>query len=416
MTPRPASLLEALGALQARAPRGMMLGLDRVERALAALGDPHLALSAIHIAGSNGKGSTSAMVESIARSAGLRTGLYTSPHLIHFAERIRFGGDPIADEPFERSLRAVLDRCPPDLTFFESLTAAAFHAFREAAVDVAILEVGLGGRLDATNVVRSPIATAITSISLEHTQFLGDTLAAIAREKAGILKPGAPVVLGPLAPEADQAIAEIAAAVSAGPIRRVDRSGLAIALEGPHQAENAAVAAALADPLAARFPDRDVLAHVAEGLAATRWPGRFERLDLADRGVTVILDGAHNPEGAATLARTFALAAPAGGDPARAALVFGALADKRWPEMLASLAPLAARRYYAEPRGRAPAHPADLAAMFPGAAVADPRLAVERAIAESRPGDVILVAGSLYLVGEVRAALLGVEPDPFIAL
>src|SRR5580693_8165400 len=164
--PMPSTLHGLLDALVARAPRGMLLGLDRVEAALAALGDPHLGLAAVHVAGSNGKGSTAAMVESIARAAGLRTGLYTSPHLCRFAERIRIDGRSIEDDAFERSLVAVLDRCRPDLTFFESLTVAAFFAFREAAVDVAVVEVGLGGRLDATNVIEAPIAAAITSISL----------------------------------------------------------------------------------------------------------------------------------------------------------------------------------------------------------------------------------------------------------
>src|SRR5580692_1218800 len=238
MTPPPTPLVDALHALQARAPRGMVLGLDRVRVALAAVGDPHLDLCAVHVAGSNGKGSTSAMVESIAREAGLRAGLYTSPHLCRFAERIRVDGLPIEDGPFER--------CPAALTFFESLTVAAFLAFREARLDVAVIEVGLGGRLDATNVLEAPLATAITSISLEHTAVLGDTLDAIAREKAGILKPGAPVVLGVLPEEADRAIVEVAARVGTGPIERPRVPPCPPGLAGPHQARNAAVAAALA--------------------------------------------------------------------------------------------------------------------------------------------------------------------------
>src|SRR5580704_14210234 len=270
MTPR-TPLVDALHALQARAPRGMILGLDRVRDALAALGDPHLGLAAVHVAGSNGKGSTSAMVASIARAAGLRAGLYTSPHLCRFAERIGIDGRPIEDAPFERSLAAVLDRCRPDLTFFESLTVAAFLAFREAAVDVAAIEVGLGGRLDATNVLEAPLATAITSISLEHTAVLGDTLAAIAREKAGILKPGAPVVLGALPAEADRAIVEVAAQVGAGPIERPLVPPCPPSLAGPHQARNAAVAAALGRHLGARFPGVGEAA-IRRGLEETRWP------------------------------------------------------------------------------------------------------------------------------------------------
>jgi dihydrofolate synthase/folylpolyglutamate synthase len=409
---RAPGLIEKLHALQARAPRGMVLGLDRVEDALAALGSPHRGLACVHVAGSNGKGSTCAMVEAVARAAGLRTGLYTSPHLCRFAERIRIDGAPIEDAPFERALAAVLDRCRGDLTFFESLTVAAFEAFREAKLDLVVLEVGLGGRLDATNVIEAPIATAITSISLEHTAILGDTVEAIAREKAGIFKAGAPVVLGPLGEAADRAAVEVAALVGAGPITRVGhetRVSVPLGLEGPHQAENAGVAVGLLHHVAARFPGRDWQTATREGLAHTEWPGRMERLDRG--GVTVILDAAHNPDGVERLCQS-----PLG-DPARTALVFGALADKRWPDMLRRLAPRAARRrYYAEPKGRAPAPLAEMAAIAAGVAVAEPREAIRRALAESAAGDTVLVTGSIYLVGEVRAELLGIGADPVIAL
>jgi dihydrofolate synthase/folylpolyglutamate synthase len=434
-----------LEALVARVPRGMMLGLDRVARALAALGDPHLAVPAVHIAGSNGKGSTSAMIESVARSAGLRTGLTTSPHLCRFAERIRLDGAPIADDAFEACLAQVIERCEPELTFFESLTVAAFVAFADARVDLAVLEVGLGGRLDATNVIRAPIATAVTSISLEHTNFLGTTLAAIAREKAGIFKPGAPVVLGVLPSQADDAATEVAERVQAGPIVRVaSRSDLAslererpdphvvavhhdgvrahlrgpgdadvlmvtLGLDGPHQARNAGVAAGVLEAVARRFPDHDVRGARRAGLEGVVWPGRLERFPAAS-GVTVLLDAAHNPEGIAALRA--AVSAP----PSRVALVFGALADKRWPEMLATLAPVASRRYYTQPRGREPAPLEGLAAVAEGVCIAAPHEALARALAESAPGDTVLVAGSIYLVGELRAGLLGIEADPVIAL
>ena len=409
---RSQTLLDKLHALQARAPRGMILGLDRVEHALAALGDPHLDLdlACVHIAGSNGKGSTSAMVESIARAAGLRTGLYTSPHLSRFAERIRVDGDPVDDAPFERALAAVLDRCRPDLTFFESLTVAALFAFREARIDLAVLEVGLGGRLDATNVIRSPIAAAITTISLEHTAILGETIAAIAREKAGIFKSGATVVLGPLDPEADRVAVEVAREVGAGPIVRVARDvhSFELGLAGAHQIDNAAVAVGLSRAIERRFPDRSFSRAIVSGLRDARWPGRLERIDQG--GVTVLLDAAHNPEGIAALCRAFHA------DPDHTALVFGALADKRWPDMLRAVAGLASRRYYTEPKGRAPAPLTDLVSLAPGVAVPDPREAIRRAIAESAPGDTVLVTGSIYLVGEVRSELFGIEADPVIAL
>jgi dihydrofolate synthase/folylpolyglutamate synthase len=429
-----AELHERLRNLVARAPRGMVLGLDRVEAALAQIDDPHLGLSVVHVAGSNGKGSTSAMIEGIARAAGLRTGLYTSPHLCCFAERIRIDGEPIDDDAFTRCLSLVLERCRPDLTFFESLTLAAFAAFRDASVDLVILEVGLGGRLDATNVVHAPIATAITSISLEHTAILGDTLGAIAREKAGILKPGAPVVLGPLPEEADHAIAEVAARVGAGPVLRVawgkgshaigvsydgsctevrgpdpsDYVAVKLRLEGLHQAYNAGVAVGVVSALAHRFPALEWRRATAEGLRSTVWPGRLERIEKDGR--FVLLDAAHNPEGIDALRR--AVRTP----PERVALLFGALADKRWPEMLRALAPVASRRYYTRPKGREAADPAALAALASGVAIDEPRAALERALAESSAGDTVLVAGSIYLVGELRGVLLGIEADPVIAL
>jgi dihydrofolate synthase/folylpolyglutamate synthase len=432
------SLEARIRALQERARRGMELGLDPTRRALADLGDPHLGLQCVHVAGSNGKGSVSAMVESILRDAGLSTGLYTSPHLCRFSERIRLGGEPIDDPTFERSLAAVIEGCRPELTFFESLTVAAFHAFREARVDVAVLEVGLGGRLDATNVLPAPLCTAVTSIALEHTQWLGATLDRIAREKAGIFKPRAPVVLGPLPGEAAAAVEDVAAAIGAGPTWRVARGAagaedevlvterdgqveirsagpdrarvrVELGLRGPHQAENAAVAAGVAWRVAETWPA--VADHIAPGLARARWPGRFERIDRG--GVQVILDCAHNPHGAAALA---AALAAAGIDPARTTLVFGALSDKSWREMLERLSPLARRRIYTAPKGRPAADLAALAEAAPGEGMADPARAVDLAIAGARAGDTVVVTGSIYLVGEVRGALLGIECDPFIAL
>src|SRR4051794_2193757 len=204
------ALRSRLEQIQARVPRGIVFGLERVNAALAELGDPHLDLACVHVAGTNGKGSTSAMVESIARAAGLRTGLYTSPHLCRFAERIRLDGEPIDDDAFAAALDRVLGGCRADLTVFESLTIAAFVAFHDAGVELAVIEVGLGGRLDATNAIRAPLCTAITSIGLDHTEYLGPTIADVAREKAGILKPGAPAVLGPMPEEAYRAIAAVA--------------------------------------------------------------------------------------------------------------------------------------------------------------------------------------------------------------
>ncbi len=218
------SLATRLESLCRRVPQGMVLGLDRVLAALAEVGNPHLAFPVAHIAGTNGKGSVSAMTEAMARHAGLRTGLFTSPHLCRFAERIQVNGVPLEDDEFARVLGVVDDRCGIPLTFFEMLTVAAFTAFADAQVDLAVVEVGLGGRLDATNVVRRPLVTAITSIAMDHMNWLGNSIQAIAGEKAGILKTGVPVVLGPLPGAADETIEAAACAVGAGPRFRVTRA------------------------------------------------------------------------------------------------------------------------------------------------------------------------------------------------
>ncbi|MGK4003111.1 folylpolyglutamate synthase/dihydrofolate synthase family protein [Sorangium sp. So ce1036] len=435
--PRLSALLAELGQ---RAPRGMVLGLDRVREALAALGDPHAAAPAVHVAGTNGKGSVCAMVESVARAAGLRTGLYTSPHLSRFAERIRIGGEAIGDAAFERALAAALSEVPSPLTFFEALTVAAFVAFRDAEVDLAIVEVGLGGRLDATNVIEAPLCTAITSIALDHEALLGPTVADVAREKAGILKPGAPAVLGPLTPDADAAIEATAQAIGAGPRLRVAPAGrdarpgeitvgrgrrdgratrvagpghreveVELGLRGAHQAENAGVACGIAWQLAARWPALERA--LPAGLAAARWPGRLERLEAG--AAQVLLDCAHNPHGAQALAAWLDEEGPGA---ARTALVFGAMSDKGWGEMLKALAPRAQRRFYVTPRGRAAAPLEALRAIAPGEPVGDPGAAVARALEGAAPGGLVVVAGSIYLVGEVRSALLGITPDPVVTL
>lgn len=418
---RDSGLAIKLGALSRRARWGMLLGLDRVRGALESVGAPHVGIACVHVAGSNGKGSTCAMVESIAREAGLRTGLYTSPHLSRFAERIRIAGEPIGDAAFDRALGMALkaEGAPGlgELTFFEVLTIAAFIAFREAGVDLAVLEVGLGGRLDATNVVEAPLVTAITSIALEHSEVLGRTEALIAREKAGILKRGAPSVLGPLSAEASGAIDEVVRAVGAGPVRRIargERPDVEVSLAGPHQGENAAVAAAIAGFLVDCFPA--IGGAVGRGLGKARWPGRFERFDRPEwGGVRVILDCAHNPHGAAALAATLEAE---GIEPSSVHLVFGALADKEWREMLRILAPRSGRRYYTSPRGRSPAPLSELAGVAEGEELPSPKEALARAMGEARRGQgtTVLVAGSIYLVGEIRAALLGEEADPVIAL
>ncbi len=405
------ALARRLEEVQRRAARGMDFGLERMRAALAALGDPQDAVPSVHVAGTNGKGSTSAMIESIARAAGLKTGLYTSPHLCRIAERIRIAGEPIDDVAFDAALAAVLADDSAHLTFFETLTAAAFVAFRDAAVDLAVVEVGLGGRLDATNTMRAPLVTVITSIDFDHTDLLGHTLAEIAREKAGIARRAVPLVVGPVGDDAFAAIEETARAAGAGPIVRLDGGGtfFETALEGEHQRDNARVAAATIRALEARFPG--ISKAIEPGLSRVRWPGRFERLRRGE--VEIILDCAHNVHGARALA---AALANAGIAPERTTLVFGALADKDFAAMLAELAPVAARRVYTRPSGRAPAPYEALLAIAPGVSVDAPAEALDRAVTAAAPGDCVVVTGSSYLVGEIRARHFGIDADPVIAL
>jgi dihydrofolate synthase/folylpolyglutamate synthase len=428
----------ALAKLYALAPRGARYGLAALAEAAAKEGNPQLRLPTLHIAGTNGKGSVSATLESMARASGAKVGLYTSPHLVRFAERIRVDGEPIDDEALADRLRYVLD-AHPELTFFEVATLAAWLTFAEAKVDLAVMEVGLGGRLDATNLVERPLATAITSIGFDHMELLGDTLAKIAAEKAGIIKPGAPLVVGAVPDEAATVIEAIArerqaacpwwlhrevivesstaagAFVAALPDGR--RLRLAPSLFGPHQRGNAAVAAAVA--VRAGIGDSAIEA----GVRAVQWPGRCELLlseDLRFRG-RFLLDGAHNLEGAEALAAALAERTDATDTPARRALVFGVMADKPWMAMLSALAPHVGPTVFVAPRadggGRRAADVDAMRAAMPGASSA-PSLSEALSLARAAVGEdgLVVVAGSLYLVGEARATLLEIARDPQVGL
>jgi dihydrofolate synthase/folylpolyglutamate synthase len=381
----------------------MRLGLEPMRDACARTGHPEHAFAAVHVAGTNGKGSVSAMVEAIARAHGKRTGLYTSPHLSRFAERIRIDGEPLSDA----ALADVLERAMhagPDLSFFETATLAAFLAFRDAAVDIAVLEVGIGGRLDATNVIPTPRAAAITRIALDHTDRLGSTLVEIAREKAGIAKPGLAIVLGPIESDLRSAIDEVAREHGAT-TRTIDEACIPtparIGLPGAHQEDNARIAAALGAAIGAGARA------VAEGIASVRWPGRLERIG------DFLLDGAHNPDGAEALARHLrSLSLP----PERVAMVFGTLGDKDWASMLGTLAPLAAARFYvAPPASRSVADPRALAALHPGTVASSIEDALSLVSASHAPA-LRVICGSLVVVGQVRALLLGLPRDPPVAL
>lgn len=395
-------LADALTHIYARIPLGMRLGLATMRAACARVEHPERAFPAVHVAGTNGKGSVCAMVESIARVHGLKTGLYTSPHLCRFAERIRINGEPVDDGALGPLLLRALET-DPELSFFEVATLTAFLAFRDAGVNLGILEVGIGGRLDATNVIPTPAAAAITRIALDHTDRLGTTLVEIAREKAGIAKPGVDIILGPMATEVREAIDEVARASGAttSTIEHITAPPR-VGLDGEHQKDNARIAAVLGARVGATS------AAIEDGIARASWPGRMERIGK------FLLDAAHNPDGASALARHLqSLSLPR----SDVALVFGALVDKDWEPMLDALAPLAGTRCYVPPRGgpRGAVDVAAMAARFAGRTAPSTQEALSGFAVEQGPS-LVVVAGSIALVGEARCFLLGLPRDPPVAL
>ncbi len=298
---------------------GIKLGLETMKALMVRLGMPQTKYRVLHIAGTNGKGSTAAMAAAMLQAAGYRVGLYTSPHLVEFRERIRVNGEMIAESQVAELTEQLQTLCQPDLspTFFEYTTAMAFQHFAESGVEVAVVEVGLGGRFDATNVV-TPVACAVTTISLDHQEYLGNTCSAIAFEKAGIIKPRVPVVVGRLDDDAWRTIEQVASERQAAVFRLSEDfctegeesrrfsyrgmglryDGLTCGLEGRHQLDNAACALALLEAVAPQGIAVTAEA-VREGLRTVNWAGRLE---TADRHPTIFLDGAHNPAAAIALA------------------------------------------------------------------------------------------------------------------
>jgi dihydrofolate synthase/folylpolyglutamate synthase len=390
-------------------PLAMRFGLERMERALDALGRPERAYHVLHVGGTNGKGSTCAMAAAALGAAGLRVGLYTSPHLVRFNERIQVDGRAIADAALADVVDEVRRACPwhdaarvgegDRLTYFEFATLAGLLHFARAGVQAAAVEVGLGGRFDATNAILPRVA-AIARIGLDHTQLLGDTVEQIAFEKAGIFKPGVPAVVHGRQPPGALETLRAEAARRGAPlvVAPADYEG-PVALRGPHQRGNAALAAE-----ALRQLRRTCVAvteeAISSGIATARWPGRLEEV------AGVLLDGAHNPDGAAALAT--ALGALHAGREVE--LVFGVLVDKDHAGMLAALAP-AARRIHvvapSTPRARTAEDVRAVAASMGAMADAHGGVAeaLECARRASSDGAVVVVAGSLYLVGEARALL-----------
>jgi dihydrofolate synthase/folylpolyglutamate synthase len=416
----PRTPAEGLAWLESRSPSTVVLGLERMQAALEELGHPELRLRSVQVAGTNGKGSTCAFLDSILRAAGHRVGLYTSPHLVRVNERIQLGGAPIDDATLGARVVEVLRRSPAaaDATYFELGTLVALQHFAGERVDVAVLEVGLGGRLDATTAAR-PRLTAITRVGMDHMEFLGDTVEAIAREKAAILRKGVPAVVAEQRPEALTAIETLAGWVGAplvleardfsldglgryrGPGLSLD--GLALGLHGEHQHHNAAVAVTCAHLLEGQGVPVGGEA-IRTGLQRTRWPGRLEQVPGHP---PLLLDGAHNEDGVAAL-RAALDAPPYAGRPVH--LVFGVVSDKRVEPMLRMLLPRCASASLTRvptPRSLDPATYLALAqSLCPVVDVASsPEEALGRARTRAGPDGWGLVAGSLYLVGAVRAHL-----------
>jgi dihydrofolate synthase/folylpolyglutamate synthase len=437
----------AVDALRARGRFGISLGLERVTAILDRLDHPERGLRGALVGGTNGKGSVVALALAALREAGLRVGTMPKPHLVAYRERIAIDGQPLSEAAFATAVSRVLPAVdavarslgPP--TEFEVLTAAAFAELARQRVDLAVVEVGLGGRLDATNVL-DPGVAAITNVALDHEKHLGPTLAAIGTEKAAIVKRGNLAVTGAsgrgLTPILERCAALDVPLRRAGPRqayratvrdagwdglvvdlraggRRLD--GLVVGLLGRHQAANAAVAIALLDAIRQAAESRGSAFHdlddhaIRRGFAAARWPGRLELLRTAATG-PVLLDGAHNPAGARALAGALADLGLRG-----APLVFGAQRGKRVTAVLRALAPLRPRPIFTRVADPNALPPADLLRAWRrigrgGSVAEDPATALARA-AEARrdPEQPVVVAGSLYLVGAVRGMLLGERSD-----
>jgi dihydrofolate synthase/folylpolyglutamate synthase len=422
----PRTPAEGVDFLASRSPSTVVLGLQRMQEALEELGHPELRLRSVQVAGTNGKGSTCAFLESILRAAGHRVGLYTSPHLVRVNERIQVGGVPIDDETLGMRIVEVLQKAPAALeaTYFELGTLVAVEHFAHEQVELAVLEVGLGGRLDATTAAR-PRLTAVTSVGMDHLEYLGETLEAIAREKAAIFRKGVPAVVAGQRPEALTAIETCARWVGAplllegrdfsldglGRYRGPDLSldGLALGLHGEHQHHNAAVAIACAHLLEAQGLTVGAEA-IRTGLQRTRWPGRLEQIPGHP---PLLLDGAHNEDGIAALVAALNAPPYAGRE---VHLVFGVVSDKRVEPMLRTLLPRCASATFTpvpSPRSLDPARYLVLGrSLCPVVEVApSPEEALARARVRAGPDAWVLVAGSLYLVGAVKALLEHTAPS-----
>jgi len=410
---------------------GMKFGLRGIRTLLHEAGDPHQTFPAIHVAGTNGKGSTASLIASVLTAAGYRTGLYTSPHLVRVNERIRINGRPISPARLVRLIREIEPAVRRhQSTFFEAMTAIAFRFFAEEKVDIAVVETGLGGRLDATNVLH-PLVSVITSIDLEHTQILGNTLREIAREKAGIIKPGTPCICGGLPPEAERTIRSVARQrhvriVNSRRVRWTARDGgldgftadffrgantlrrVRVSLAGEHQLANAALALRTIEELRAgrrmAIPERAVR----EGFFRVReLSGLRGRLEVVRRRPLTIIDVAHNPAAMKSLCRSLAAFGLV-----PACVVFGVMKDKAYRNMVETLSPLTVRAFVVSARTERTRGAADLRAAFRGAGVpADSyrsvAAGVRAAFRHAQGGLPVVITGSHFVVGEALAWLTG---------
>lgn len=406
------------------------LGLEAIDSLLAEMGSPHQDLPAVHIAGTNGKGSVGVTLLSVLTQAGYRVGFYSSPHLSSVRERFRIGDHYISKKSFAE-LATAITRCLGErqITYFEFTTALAFLWFQQQKVDLVVLETGLGGRLDATNVI-TPLVAVITNISMDHEQYLGDTITSIATEKAGIIKPGIPVVSGVVTEPAESVIAATCRN-NKSPLYQLERDfnghastpdcfdysaidgrklkGLPLMLTGSYQPINGAIALATLELLSSRFKTEEQA--LRKGLQQVRWPGRMETITLRQgaKESTVLIDGAHNPAGLDALQQTL----ENGIRFDRLILIWGAMADKNTREALARLMPLAEKVILTQAEPERSATPDALYEQVPvdlqakAICISTVEDSLEQAGRMAAKEDLICVAGSLYLAGKARQVLMG---------
>lgn len=425
----PMSYQETLSYLFGLQKFGIKFGLSNISRLLELVGDPQKILKTVHVAGTNGKGSTAATIASIMKEAGYKVGLYTSPHLIDFTERIKISGKEIEEGEVVRLTECIRSKIQDSefkdelerITFFEFTTAMALLYFKEKEVDIAVMETGMGGRLDATNVIR-PLVSVITNISVEHKEYLGDTIEAVAFEKAGIIKDGVPLITGVEQPAAFQVIERVcnekgAPLYSLGRDFSFQRKGsntflyngikesfdaLTLNLRGGHQFQNASIAIAAVEMLREKGFTISPEALI-DGIGKVSWPGRLETISQSPM---IILDGAHNPAGADVLSRAIKEELKFN----RLYLVLGIMADKEVEGIISPLAPLAHEVILSRPKYERASNPSDLLPLtkrynINSTAFEELRDAIDYARSKAGSEDLIIVSGSLFTVGEARGIL-----------